>query len=72
MVKTMKRIVDRYDKRLIADLPRAVFSGHIEVVTSVRDAERAVSYLVKQPVLGFDTETRPSFTRGHQHSVMIR
>ncbi len=67
----MKRIVDRYDKRLIADLPRAVFSGHIEVVTSVRDAERAVSYLVKQPVLGFDTETRPSFTRGHQHSVAL-
>ncbi|MCH5169005.1 MAG: 3'-5' exonuclease domain-containing protein 2 [Prevotellaceae bacterium] len=67
----MKRIVDRYDKRLIAGLPRAVFPGHIEVVSSQRDAERAVRYLAKQPLLGFDTETRPSFTKGRQHSVAL-
>ncbi len=67
----MKRIVDRYDKSHIADLPRAVFPGHIEVITSERDAERAVHYLQKQPILGFDTETRPSFTKGRQYSVAL-
>ena len=67
----MKRIVDRYDKSHIADLPRAVFPGHIEVITSERDAERAVHFLQKQPILGFDTETRPSFTKGRQYSVAL-
>lgn len=67
----MKKIVDRYDKHLIADLPRVSFPGHIEVVISESDAERAVQYLLHQPILGFDTETRPSFTRGRQYAVAL-
>lgn len=67
----MKKIVDRYDKQLISKLPRAVFPGRIEVIVSESDAQRAVRYLLGQPILGFDTETRPSFTRGNQHTVAL-
>ncbi len=67
----MKKIVDRYDKHLISKLPRAVFPGRIEVIVSESDAQHAVQYLLGQPILGFDTETRPSFTRGHQHTVAL-
>ena len=67
----MKKIFDKYDKKLLADLPRVLFPGHIEVIVSESDAERAVQYLMKQPLLGFDTETRPSFTQGRQYKVAL-
>ena len=67
----MKKITNKYDKNLIADLPRVLFPGHIEVIVSESGAERAVEYLMKQPILGFDTETRPSFTQGKQYKVAL-
>ena len=67
----MKKIVDRFDKQLLQDLPRVLFPGHIEVIVSEDDAERAVEYLMKQPLLGFDTETKPSFTQGKQNKVAL-
>lgn len=67
----MKKIFDKYDKALLADLPRVLFPGHIEVVVSVSDAERAVKFLMRQPVLGFDTETRPSFKVGRMYQVAL-
>lgn len=48
-----------------------LFPGHIEVIVSEGDAERAVRFLMKQPILGFDTETRPSFTQGRQYKVAL-
>ena len=67
----MKKIFDKYDKTLLADLPRVLFGGRIEVIVSESAAERAVKYLMKQPILGFDTETRPSFKQGKQYKVAL-
>lgn len=67
----MKTIFDKYDKALLADLPRVLFPGHIEVIVSESDAARAVKFLLKQPFLGFDTETRPSFSPGKQNKVAL-
>jgi len=67
----LKEIFDKYDKALIADLPRALFPGRIEVVVSESDAKRAVKFLMKQPILGLDTETRPSFSRGKMNKVAL-
>ncbi|MBQ9293783.1 MAG: 3'-5' exonuclease domain-containing protein 2 [Bacteroidaceae bacterium] len=67
----MKKIVDRFDKNLVADLPRVLFPGKIEVVISENEAKRAVKYLMKQPILGFDTETRPSFKKGRTYKVSL-
>lgn len=66
-----KTIYSKYDKSLIAALPRVVFDGRIVVVLSASEAERAVDYLLSQPILGVDTETRPSFTRGRQYRVSL-
>ena len=67
----MKKIFDRYDKKLLEDLPRVLFKGRIEVIVSENDAKRAVAFLLKQPLLGFDTETKPSFKPGRQHPVAL-
>lgn len=60
----MKHIKTRFDKHDIPDLPKAEFQGRIITVVSPGEAERAVDYLLSQPILGLDTETRPSFQPG--------
>ena len=47
----------------IEKLEFASFPGQIQVIDSLgKDFSRAISYLRSQKVIGFDTETRPSFT----------
>lgn len=43
---------------------KCVFPGSVEIVDTPEKAEAACAYLMSQPVLGFDTETRPSFKAG--------
>ena len=63
-------------KEAINALPVASFPGRIEVIEGA-DADdacaalRAGSALGNAPVLGFDTESRPSFTRGERHPIAL-
>jgi ribonuclease D len=66
-----KTIYNKYDKTLIAQLPLVQFEGRIVVVLNASEAERAVKFLLTQPMLGFDTETRPNFKRGHLYKVSL-
>ena len=61
-----KLLVNKYEKTALASLKRVVFNGRIEVIYTVQQAERAVDFLLSHPLLGFDTETRPAFSKG-QH-----
>lgn len=61
----MNRIVSRFDKKLIPDLALDQFAGRIITVDSELEAQKAVAYLMRQDVVGLDTETRPSFRKGH-------
>ena len=67
----LKTIYNKYEKTLIPSLPIAHFQGKIIVVLTPGETERAVRFLLSQPILGFDTETRPSFRKGHQHKVSL-
>ncbi|MBQ9665819.1 MAG: 3'-5' exonuclease domain-containing protein 2 [Bacteroidaceae bacterium] len=67
----MKVIQDKYEKKLIPSLPRELFEGRIIVIFSEVEAQKAVDYLMKQKILGFDTETRPSFQKGKMHQVAL-
>lgn len=70
--KTMKKtIYSKYDKALIGRLPSVVFGGRIVVVLNAAEAERGVDYLLTQPLIGIDTETRPSFRKGVVHNVAL-
>jgi len=66
-----KLIQNKVDKKAIANFPRAIFDGKIVVVISASEAERAVDFLLSQPVLGFDTETRPSFKKGVHYKCSL-
>lgn len=66
-----KTIYNKYDKHLIRDLPQVSYPGRIEVITSKTEANKAVDFLFSQPLLGIDTETRPSFKKGKQNKVAL-
>ena len=66
-----KIIYSKYDKKKIPSLPRVLFPGRIIVILTADEAEKAVDYLLKADILGFDTETKPVFKRGRQNKVAL-
>jgi ribonuclease D len=66
-----KLIYNKFDKPTIATLRRVVYHGKIVVINTPDEAEAAVDHLLSQPVLGLDTETRPSFTKGRHFKCSL-
>ena len=64
-------IQQRYDKTILATLPIEAFKGKIVVINRISDVKKAVSYLMQQHILGFDTETKPSFRKGKTNKVAL-
>lgn len=58
-------------KEQLSGLPTVVFPGQITVVDTVEAANEALSVLRKESVVGFDTETKPSFRKGQSNSVAL-
>ena len=67
----MKTIFDKFVKDAISSLERVCFQGRIEVIQSTFEADRAVDFLLSQPIIGFDTETKPNFQRGQSSMVAL-
>ena len=67
----MKQFKNKITKAEIATLPKVLFPGRIFVIYTEADADKAISYLQTQRIVGVDTETRPSFKRGTTHKVAL-
>lgn len=68
----MTRILySKFNKEAIHELPQVLFTGRIIVITSEKKAEKAVDFLLKQSILGVDTETRPVFRKGQSYKVSL-
>lgn len=59
------------NKESINEMPKILFDGQIHVVQTPQEVERAVAYLKTCPIVGIDSETRPSFTKGRVHKVAL-
>lgn len=58
-------------KEELSKLPQVVYSAGATVIDSEKGLEEAVRHLSKARILGFDTETRPSFRKGQSHNVAL-
>ena len=67
----MIELPNKIDKSYLADKPKVVFDGIIEEIDTEEKAQKAIEILSKEKVVGFDTETRPSFTRGVAHKIAL-
>lgn len=63
--------VHRIEKEEVNELPLAEFAGEVVVVNKQHQVPAAVDYLSRQTVVGVDTETRPSFTRGVHYPTAL-
>lgn len=52
-------------------MPLQGFDGEIILIDHYEELYEAVQYLQKYPILGFDTETRPSFKKGKVNDVAL-
>ncbi len=58
-------------KEEVETLPGFHFEGKIITINTEGQAERIAQFLLTQKVLGFDTETRPSFRKGSNNKVAL-
>ena len=58
-------------KEALSQLPIVDYHGEITVVDTIEDALTALEALEKEAIVGFDTETRPTFTKGRTHTVSL-
>lgn len=58
-------------KQQISTMPVATFGGSITVVDTPERAAEAAAVLMRERVIGFDTETKPSFKKGQSNKVAL-
>ena len=58
-------------KEDILKLPKEVFPGRIVVVNTKAELKEALIYLSSYPEIGFDTETRPSFSKNKVYKMSL-
>lgn len=58
-------------KNTVSEMPTVTYDGGITVVDTPEMARVALRELTRARVVGFDTETRPSFHRGRLHNVAL-
>lgn len=58
-------------KEEINELPLGQFEGDIYLIDQIQDVEDAVEFLEDQGLIGFDTETRPTFRKGQFNHVSL-
>jgi len=55
----------------ILDYELSWFKGEIILVDNLKTFGKVIAGLMKERLLGFDTETRPSFRKGHKNKVSL-
>ncbi len=60
-------------KEKIRTLPLLKFDGKIHLIENQDDLHKALHLLNKESILGFDTETKPTFRKGeYNHTALIQ
>ena len=62
---------NKIEKSTISTLPPCDITGEIIVIDRPEDVATAVDDLKQCPLIGFDTETRPSFRRGESNTISL-
>lgn len=61
----------KIEKSDISTLPPCDITGEIIVIDRSEDVAAAIEDLKQCPLIGFDTETRPSFRRGESNTISL-
>ena len=65
---TLKKSISNDEMSL---MQLSAFEGTIHLIERIEQVNPALDYLKHQPILGFDTETKPSFSKGQNNPVSL-
>lgn len=71
MVMEENKKIISISKEELSTLPAAAYEGKIILVDTPEEAKTAASVLARERLLGFDTETKPSFKKGQINTVSL-
>jgi ribonuclease D len=61
----------KISREQIYELPLRLFEGKLHLIDSEEKFNKIINDLKKEPVLGFDTETKPTFKKGKRNKVAL-
>ena len=67
----MKKLYSTIDKAIVSTMPTVIFEGRVHEISDMSAMSEALCELSHQMVIGIDTETRPSFTKGKTNKVSL-
>jgi ribonuclease D len=71
IIKMNKNFVPKISKEELALLPLVQFSGVTIVIDTYEKLHKYIPLLKKEKILGFDTETRPTFKKGKVNKMAL-
>jgi ribonuclease D len=74
MLRTL-HILPKYpqkiSKKRLQTLPMQFYDGVIHLINTEESTPKAVAEIMREPVLGFDTESKPAFSKGEKYLPSI-
>jgi len=67
----LKMVALSISKEELSELPTVVYPGDIIVINTAEEAKAALEVIRGYSVIGFDTETKPSFKKGYTNKVAL-
>lgn len=67
----LKMVALSISKEELSELPTVVYPGEIIVINTAEEARAALEVISGYSVIGFDTETKPSFKKGYTNKVAL-
>ncbi|WP_289157446.1 3'-5' exonuclease [uncultured Muribaculum sp.] len=67
----LKMVALSISKEELSELPTVVYPGEIIVINTAEEAKAALEVISGYSVIGFDTETKPSFKKGYTNKVAL-
>lgn len=61
----------RIDSEKLKEFPKIQFTGKTVVASSVDDIQQWIPLLITESILGFDTESKPSFKKGQNNGISL-
>ena len=68
---TVNMYLSNIDKDEIKKLPLKSFGGKIILIDRMKNFDKYIEVIEKEPIWGFDTETRPAFKKGITHKPAL-
>jgi ribonuclease D len=69
IAETVDMFPSTIDKEDLKKLPPGAFEGEIHLIDSFAGVKKYLPVLLQEEVLGFDTETKPAFRKGHKNKL---